>query len=376
MGKVQVLALSHSTIGTLKPAISRSIRLAAWGLAIAALVVPIDPRIVERAYSRRLFPFLQAGITTFSNLTPFAMLDALIIVVAIWWLWLAARDIVVQRKRRWRALAPIAQRTATVAAVGYLVFLVVWGLNYRRVPVREKVAFDASRVTSASARPLLQHTVERLNALYAAAHAELDSTPVTVSRERRRAFDRALHNLGQTSVAVPARPKHTLLDPYFRRAGVAGMTDPFFLETFMASDLLAVERPFILAHEWGHLAGFADESEANLVGWLTCVRGSVADEYSGWLFLYGELVPAVPQRDARPIMARLDAGPRDDLNAIRERLQRNLNPRMSAAGWAVYDKYLKANRIEEGAASYAEVVTLILGTEWEDGWVPALRSDN
>jgi hypothetical protein len=30
--------------------------------------------------------------------------------------------------------------------------------------------------------------------------------------------------------------------------------------------------------------------------------------------------------------------------------------------WRVYDRYLKANRIEEGAASYAQVVRLLLGT--------------
>ena len=43
------------------------------------------------------------------------------------------------------------------------------------------------------------------------------------------------------------------------------MTDPFLLETLIAPDLLEVERPFVIAHEWAHLAGYADESEANFV---------------------------------------------------------------------------------------------------------------
>jgi hypothetical protein len=345
-----------------------------WGLAIVALAVPIDPRLVERVYSRTLFPYLQAGMTTVSNLTPLAMLDLLIITAVIWWLALAARDAASTRRgQRWRALMPIARRTVTVAAGGYLAFLLLWGLNYRRVPMAEKVVFDSTHVSPVAALQLLGQTVERLNALYAPGHAALDAAPVVISPERLRAFDRARRDLGQPYITVPARPKQTLLDPYFTRAGVAGMTDPFFLETFMASDLLAVERPFILAHEWGHLAGFADESEANFAGWLTCLRGDAGDQYSGWLFLYGELVAAVPSRDGRAVMARLAAGPRDDLRAIRERLQRHLSPRVSSAGWAVYDKYLKANRVEEGAASYAEVVTLILGTQWHEGWVPELR---
>ena len=54
------------------------------------------------------------------------------------------------------------------------------------------------------------------------------------------------------------------------------MTDPFFLETLLAPDLLDVERPFVIAHEWGHLAGYADESEANFIAWLACRRGSRA----------------------------------------------------------------------------------------------------
>jgi hypothetical protein len=152
-----------------------------------------------------------------------------------------------------------------------------------------------------------------------------------------------------------------MLDLYFRRAGVDGMTDPFFLETLIASDLLPFERPFIVAHEWSHLAGIADEGEANFVGWLACLRASPAAQYSGWLFLYAELAQAASERDRRDVAARLGPGPRADLRAIRERILRHVSPRVSAAGWRVYDSYLKANRVEAGAASYEEVVRLVVG---------------
>ena len=59
--------------------------------------------------------------------------------------------------------------------------------------------------------------------------------------------------------------------------------------------------------------------------------------------------------------ASLAAGPRADLRAIRERYARDVNPRVADAGWRVYDSYLKANRVEAGAASYDEVVRLVLG---------------
>jgi hypothetical protein len=141
------------------------------------------------------------------------------------------------------------------------------------------------------------------------------------------------------------------------------MTDPFFLETLVASDLLPFERPFVIAHEWSHLAGFADEGEANFVGWLTCLRGAAPVQYSGWLSLYAELVGGLSRSARADVAARLEPGPRKDLRALADRLTRNVNPTVSAAGWRVYDQYLKANRVEDGSASYARVVRLALGTE-------------
>jgi hypothetical protein len=80
------------------------------------------------------------------------------------------------------------------------------------------------------------------------------------------------------------------------------------------------------------------------------------------LFLFGELANSISRGDRPALMARLDAGPRSDLRAIAARVARDLKPRVSAAGWRVYDRYLKANRVEAGTASYAQVVRLVLGT--------------
>src|SRR6185295_18045387 len=124
------------------------------------------------------------------------------------------------------------------------------------------------------------------------------------------AFASAVREAGIPRTIVVGRPKHSLLDWYFRRAGVDGMTDPFFLETLIAGGVLPFERPFVLAHEWSHLAGITDEGEANFAGWLACVRGSVADQYSGWLFLYAELAAALSGGDRAALAARLDPAPR------------------------------------------------------------------
>ena len=336
-----------------------------WNLCIlacacSAAVLPLPASAVEHWYSAGLYPPVQRLITTCSNLLPFALLDVLLVAIPVAWIAVAARDIS-RSQQRLNTVARWAWRTAVGAAALYLFFLLAWGLNYRRIPLERKLRYDATAVTPDAARDAARRAASRLNTLFEDAHAA-PSQDASVNPALADAFERATKELGAPGTTVPGRPKRTLLDLYFRPAGVAGMTDPFFLETLVESNLLAVERPFVVAHEWSHLAGFADEGEANFAGWLTCARADVAAQYSGWLFLFGELVNSVPRADRAPLVAVLGAGPRSDLRAIAARLARDVKPAVSAAGWRVYDQYLKANRVEAGAASYAQVVRLVLGT--------------
>ena len=143
-------------------------------------------------------------------------------------------------------------------------------------------------------------TIERLNALHDSAHAEGWPMLGHVNANLAAGFARAVREAGIGWNVVPARPKRTILDWYLPvRAGVDGMTDPFFLETLVAGNILPFERPFVVAHEWSHLAGIADEGEANYTAWRSCVPRSAADAYSGWLFLYGELSRAVGRAGTR-----------------------------------------------------------------------------
>jgi hypothetical protein len=340
-------------------------------VAALAAVAPLPAEFVERAYSRRVYLVIQSGVTGVSNLAPFALLDLLIIAAVVWWVAAAVGSATRHRGRSWRAVSEIAVRSAVGAAALYLAFLSIWGFNYRRVPLADKLRGDARAVSLDAARGLAAQAVTNVNALYAASRDDA-ADAVSPDAMLAAAFARAQTELGAARLARPGRPKRTLLDAYFRGAGVEGMTDPYFLETLVAGGLLPFERPFVIAHEWAHLAGYADESEANFVGWLTCLRGSPRDRYSGWLYLYGEVASRLPRSD-RP-GGGLAPGPRADLRAIAERVGREVQPRLAEAGWRVYDRYLKANRVEAGTASYANVVRLILATRFDADWRPELKT--
>lgn len=342
--------------------------------AVTLALVPIPAGLVERYYSTTVYPAVQRLVTPLSNLLPFALFDVAIGVAVVWLVIVFVRDMTRWRRAGvWRGLAVLARRVATLAAVLYLVFLFAWGLNYRRMPLVDKVLFDPSTANPARARDLALSAVQELNRLHDLGHADLAVGGALV-QALETGFARTVRELGVVGTVPTARPKRSLIDPYFLAAGVDGMTDPYFLETLVSSGLLPVERPFVIAHEWSHLAGFADEGEANFVGWLAALRGGPAAQYSAWLFLYGQVVGSLDRGARDDVARRLAAGPLEDLRAIAARYQEQVLPIVSSAGWQVYDRYLKVNRVEAGIASYAEVVHLVLGTRFDTEWTPVMRA--
>ena len=344
-------------------------------VAVAAtlLVVPIDPVFVERAYSTRTYLEWQSRLTALSNRMAFALFDVILALAALTVAWIVVAAVRgFRRGRRWRALGTAATRMLAAGAVLYLWFLASWGLNYRRVPLIERLELARPAPVAAAVVQLGQQAVERLNALHGPAHARPVPNPWH-NASLHDAYRQTLRYLSDGPPALPGRLKHSLIGPYFRWASVDGMIDPFALEVLANPDLLPFETPFVAAHEWAHLGGYADESEASFVGWLTCLRADEGAQYSAWLFLYWEISGVVPTAERAALSAALAAGPRADIAAVASRIRRGQLPQVRAISWTAYDQYLKANRVEEGIRSYDAVITLLARARFDDNWVPVLR---
>ena len=350
------------------------VELAIVGLALVAAFVPMAAGGVERWFSTGMYPALQHAITPVSNLLPVALFDVLAgaaFAIAFGALCHAAR--LAWRTRRALPALRVVGHLAAGAALMYVMFLLVWGLNYRRVPMFERLLVESGSPAPEAVVQLGLDAASALNTLHDRAHRSGWRREPWEDADLRRAFADVQRELSEAPPAVPGRLKHTLLGPYFRWAGIDGMINPFGLEALANPDLLPFERPFVAAHEWAHLAGYADEAEASFVGWLACIRADSEAQYSGWLALSWQVNSEVSQ-SARVRLARaLDAGPRRDVEAIAARLRRGQWPWLRNAGWRVYDRYLKANRVEQGVASYGGVVTLILRARFGEGWRPVRR---
>jgi hypothetical protein len=303
---------------------------------------------------RQGYAWSQPVVTRVSSRLPVSALDVLIVGVLLTAGWLAW-----SRRGRWRLL-PTAVALAGVAALLWLLFLALWGWHYQVPTLESRLSLTPADLSAARGEAFARATVRQINQLHGDAHASGWPTRAELPAIIGPRLAAVLPALGVTHVPVLPVPRQTMLDGYFRAAGIDGMTNPFGLEILLNSRVLPVELPALVAHEYAHLAGFADESDASVVAWLACQSGKPALRYSGALAVLPHVLAGLPRDRQRDVIKELADGPRQDLTAIRRRLSEQ-RPWVHAVAWQSYDRFLRANRVSEGVARYDAVARVLIG---------------
>lgn len=293
---------------------------------------------------------------------PFSLGDLAVLVGVGLLVW----RIVVQRRKPARAALDVA------AILGLYVFWFEagWGWNYDRAPVETRLEYNAAAVTPAAMRALRTLAVAQINALAPAAHAGARA-PLDL-RVLQSAWLPIVQRAGDHWTPRTIPPKPTLAGPFMDLNGTAGFINPLSLTVQSAPDLLWFERPFDIAHEWSHLAGFAREDEANYLAAITCVRSpDPAIRYSGWIALFESLPSVAPYPKATFTTLVWS-----DFAAQRARNARHVNLTFAQWSWRTYNAYLKSNRIASGVANYNEITRLMLGIPRDRQGLPVARVTN
>lgn len=336
------------------------LRVALVLTAAALLVAPPPADLVERWYSGMFYPALQAPLTTASNLVAISVFDVLVAIFVVVGLVTWAMAVrAVRRDRSARPLLRAAVTTIVLAATVYLWFLLAWGLNYGRTPLEVRLALRDMTVTTADVRALAMQAATVVNETHVAAHAFGFPAPFSMPGPLAAAMAEVEQEQGRPRASVPGRPKRTALAWFFQAAGVDGMLAPFALEPLVNNAITGPERPFVLAHEWAHLSGHADEADANFIAWLVTTRADVASLYSGWLFIVMDAMGQLPDTDRVEVHAALGPGPLDDMAAIAARQAARIDL-LQRASWKVYDGYLKAQGVDDGVRSYSRGLSLVV----------------
>lgn len=250
------------------------------------------------------------------------------------------------------------KRLAALALIssGYLFFLLSWGLNYQRLPLADRLGVEDAVPSPEQVAELAHLAAGELNRLYSEEPTGEETQNADLSGVDD-AVRRASFVIDGTAWTFVRQPRTSVIfDPFLRLAGIDGFFNPFGHEAIVHARLLPHEKPFLTAHELAHLRGYADEGEANLVGFLAMITDRNARyQYSGWLALWAFI-------ETPEFNQLLDPGPRQDLLATAERVRLGRSVWVSRVQTIVLDTFLQANRVPGGVRSYDRIVYWAVAT--------------
>jgi hypothetical protein len=352
------------------------------GSYLLSLLLARVPQLTEAVYGNAIGAVISRVLSLITGIAPLALSE--FIVVA-----LIARQLVggsialldVRRGSRQLSNAVQAGALRLGQDVGILValFYLLWGFNYARAPLHERLGWSyPAPVTAAEVADLAARMVSAANDAYRDIHGLPDAGEPTRSTMDARALERALDRgwlAARLELGMPprkgryGRAKTPLLTGLYERTGVAGFYFPFTGEANLRAGIPAVDNPKMLAHEKAHQRGVARESEANFWGFLAAAHSEQPEaRYSAFVFAQRQLLAILVQLDrerARELAENRLPGVQRDIDDSR-RYWRSLRGRGTALGRTVNDAFLRSNRVAGGVRNYSMSTALIIAYAREE----------
>ena len=342
-------------------------------LCLAVLMyflLPLFPTFTEYVMTRGVFRIIGIPLQCIMSVLPFSFTEfivvaALPLLLTLITVWIIR---IVKKQNKAKVFEKGVRFTAWCVNLALLVFMVMHGANYYRLPLskllslpdREYTAEDLYTVTcdiadkASKAREGLSED-ENGCAVLSVTEAELlklaDDCYDNISKE---------YSFLKTGVW---RVKPVALSHLWSYTATTGVYCPWTSEANVNTDVPQYGIPHTAAHEIAHTMGLAKENECNFIAWLACSTSGMADfEYSGHLSAYKYCINALYRAD-RDLWAKATEHCSDGM--IRDLKNENaywdkFEGEVMEASQNFNDSFIKSNRVESGILSYNLMVELLL----------------
>lgn len=327
---------------------------------ISLKILSYFPDFIETFYSNGLYLYISKFSRIVFGFVPFSIGDllyAFIIIYGFYWLYK-------NRKTGWKN---ISLSIFSLLSVMYLLFQILWGLNYLRVPLSEKLNLK----TEYSKQDLYDFT-DKLIIKTNAIHLKITQNKnqkIVNKIGQDSIFKIAVNGFSELSKTYPylkyenRSQKKSLFSLPLTYMGFGGYLNPFTNEAQVNYKVPMYGFPAIVSHEMSHQLGYGSESECNFIGFLACIKND--DLY----FQYAAYSNAL--RYCLGIIAFEDE---KNFEIYKQKINPGIlkNYEESEAFWkqydsfidktfhAIYDQYLKANQQDEGIESYSKFIDLLV----------------
>jgi hypothetical protein len=252
-------------------------------------------------------------------------------------------------------------------SVFYFFFNILWGLNYYRVPLFEKLKIEKEY----SNEDLLKFTkllIAKTNSIHSQI-TQNDSLKVVFPYSQEQVFEMNLNGYQSLSKQIPSlnykHPsiKKSLFSLPLSYMGFSGYLNPFTNEAQVNDKIPMYNFPTTLTHEMAHQLGYASESEANFIGFLASINNeNIYFQYSGYNHALHYCLSNWKFNDEVQFKKLLKTVHPGIINNYKESedFWNDYQSFVETGFHLFYDRFLKINQQKDGIDGYSRFVDLLV----------------
>ena len=348
-------------------------------LALAILVYSFFPDAVSEYFSFGLFQYIGECLRTISGATNIPLGEYIYLLLVIILVIKLIESLYVLKNKFnlhsfWPDLLNFGKKLLMRLVQLYVVFMLLWGLNYRKSSPAQ--SFQISIDTSYSEVQLDSLSLQLIDQLNLTRQKLPDS--VIDKLNYKQVFDHTLREYKQIQNSYPFLH---LEKPVLKKAhfptwgdyiGYLAFYQPITGEAIIRADVPLLTLPFTSCHELAHQMGYASEAEANFIAFV------VASKTSDPVFKYSMLLQLFTYSQSEHLSLIVKTGNFDKWKTIVNRNKTLLDAKviedrkkikeffiqrqhlLLPASTSLYDQFLQWNKQVKGIKSYDEVLLWVL----------------
>ena len=368
-----------------KELINQSIRrqklqnLAWLVMALAILVYSFFPNGVSEYFSFGLFQYIGEGLRSISGATIVPLGEYIYLIIIILLIIKLIESLFLFKNKFnihsfWHDLLNFGKRLFMKLVQVYVVFMLLWGLNYQKSSLAK--SFHLSIDTSYSEVQLDALSLDLISQLNLIRQNLPDS--VIASLNYKQVFE---HTLQEYWAIQKSYPFLQVQKPVLKKAhfpswgdyiGYMAFYQPITGEAIIRTDVPLLTLPFTSCHELAHQMGYASEAEANFIAFV------VASKTNDPVLKYSMLLQMFTYSQSEQLSLIAKTGNFEKWKQIVNRNKTLLNPKVIAdrkkikdffiqrqqlllpASTSLYDQFLQWNKQAKGIKSYDEVLLWVI----------------
>lgn len=345
--------------------------------AVTIKIFSMFPDAVEKYYSRILFKWISYPLNKVTSLMSFSLAEIILILFFIFLIafpFLFGKNILMSLKSNTtKTIFNGFYSLVCLCFVAYIVFMMLWGLNYYRKPiinffneiVHLNVRLDKEYISEEDIYKLAEILIKEANELKESIDYKEENSFKQINEITFNSYNNVFNEfVFLRKYMVASKP--IFMSKLFSIINITGMYVPYTTEANVNKSIPNFSLPFTIAHEMSHQAGIAYEDEANFLAYVATSKSeNVFVKYSAsfetMLYTLSEINKYEINKSEKykNLVANISDKVKNDI-LIYNSYWAKYDTQVAKVSSKVNDAYLKANNQVDGIKSYSRVVTLLV----------------